>query len=111
MPVGQLCEHGVAFARDVVALLLFSSNSGYEVRISEVFRPEVTQRHYVKTGRSKTMNSMHRKKCAGDLYFTEDNKLVYPKELGEYWESLNPLNQAGMFWKNFKDKPHYQRTV
>lgn len=100
-----------AFSRDFVLLLAYAIHKGYGVRIAEVFRTDAQQRLYVKSGRSKTLNSMHRKKCAADLYFTKDGALVYPEELGHFWESLSPLNQAGMFWKGFKDKPHYQRTV
>jgi hypothetical protein len=53
---------------------------------------------------------MHLKKCAADLHFTKNGVLVYPPELGVYWESLSPFNQWGGHWKTFKDKPHFQRT-
>lgn len=106
-----LGQHQEAFSRDFVALLQFAFQKGYEVRIGEAQRPTEMQQLYVKQGRSKTMNSMHLKKCAVDLFFTKNGQLVYPEELGRYWESLNSLNQAGMFWKSFKDGPHYQRTV
>jgi len=53
---------------------------------------------------------MHLKKCAADIYFTKEDHLVFPQELGDYWESLDHLNKWGGNWKNFKDKPHYQRT-
>ena len=106
-----LGEHQEAFSRDLVALLRFALSKGYQVRIAEVLRTPEQQALYMKQGASKTMNSMHLKKCAADLYFTKDGKLVYPEELGRYWESLCKENQAGMFWKNFRDMPHYQRTV
>jgi len=31
--------------------------------------------------------------------------------VGEYWQSLNPKNQWGGFWKSFKDVPHFERKV
>lgn len=106
-----LGQHQEAFARDLVNLISHAHSLGYETRIGEVERPIEMQKIYVQTGRSKTMNSMHLKKCAGDLHFFKDGSLCYPTELGTYWESLNPLNQWGGNWNTFKDKPHFQRTV
>jgi len=107
----RLGQHQEAFSRDLVKLLQESFRLGYEVRIAEVQRTVEQQRYYVMSGRSRTMNSMHIKKCAADLYFTLNGELVFPEDLARYWESLDPLNQAGMFWKSFKDSPHFQRTV
>lgn len=106
-----LGQHQEAFTRDLVKLLLKAFELGYEVRMGEVLRPIEMQELYVKTGRSKTMNSIHLKKCAADLHFMRDGKLCYPKELGDYWESLDKLNQWGGNWKSFHDAPHFQRTV
>jgi len=107
----KLGEHQEAFAAHLAALLCEAHKRGYGVRIGEVERPIEMQQLYIKTGRSKTMNSMHLKKCAADLHFTKDGVLCYPEELGIYWESLDPLNSAGMFWKTFKDCPHMERRV
>lgn len=106
-----LGEHQEAFSSDLCKLITHAQSLGYGVRIGEVQRTVEQQTLYVKQGRSKTMNSMHIKKCAADLHFTLGGKLYYPQALGKYWESLTPLNQAGMFWKSFKDAPHFQRTV
>ena len=100
-----------AFSKDLAKLLIKAEELGYGVRIGEVYRTIEQQQIYIKTGRSKTMNSMHLKKCAADLHFTKGGVLMYPEELGRYWESLDPLNKAGMFWKSFKDSPHFQRTI
>jgi len=107
----RLGEHQETFSKDLVLLLRKAFELGYNVRIGEVQRTLEQQQLYVKTGRSRTMNSMHLNKCAADLHFTKDGVLCYPEELGIYWQSLDPLNQAGMFWKSFKDSPHFQRTV
>jgi hypothetical protein len=107
----QLGEHQESFSRDVIKLLTRANELGYGIRIGEVFRTLEQQKMYIKAGRSKTMNSMHLKKCAIDIYFTKNDRLVYPEELGKYWESLDSRNKAGMFWKKFRDAPHYQRTV
>lgn len=95
-----------------MALLARAFASGYEVRIGEVERPLEMQALYFKVGRSKTMDSRHLKKCAADLHFIDKaGKLCYPPELGAYWESLDPLNSAGMNWKSFKDSPHFERRA
>jgi len=107
----ELGRHQEKFSRDLVKLLTKAFELGYEVRMGEVQRPEEMQKIYIKTGRSKTMNSMHIKKCAADLFFMLNGALVYPPELGAYWESLNPLNSWGGNWKSFKDMPHFERRV
>jgi len=108
-----LGQHQEAFAEDIVKLLVFATSKGYKYRLGEFERPIEMQKIYVHgtPQRSKTMNSMHIKKCAADIHFTKDGVLCYPEELGRYWESLDPLNSAGMFWKKFKDCPHMERRV
>ena len=107
-----LGQHQEAFARHVVQLMQKALELGYNIRIGEAQRTEEQQKLYIQQGKSKTMNSMHIKKCAIDLHFTDaSGALVYPDVLGKFWESLDPLNQWGGFWKTFVDKPHFQRTV
>lgn len=108
----SLGQHQEAFTVDLCSLIMHAISKGYKVRMGEVQRTEEQQALYVKTGRSKTMNSMHLKKCAADLHFVKDGKLCYPQELGNFWVSLNPkLNQWGGNWQSFKDFPHFQRTI
>lgn len=104
-----LGEQQQAFSRDLVQLLTRAFTLGYEVRIGEVERTVEQQKLYVNTGRSKTMNSNHLRKCAADLHFFKDGQICYPDELGNFWESLNPKNSWGGSWKSFKDKPHFER--
>jgi hypothetical protein len=106
-----LGEHQEAFAQDFVRLLLRAWELGYQVRIGEVYRTPEQQAIYIQTGRSKTMRSMHINKTAADVHFFKNGKLCYPKELGEYWESLDERNEWGGNWRSFKDAPHFQRTV
>lgn len=106
-----LGQHQEAFAYDLSKLIHTAYTLGYAVRIGEVERTLEQQALYVKQGRSKTMNSMHLKKCAADLHFVRGGVLCYPDELGTFWESLNPLNQWGGNWKSFKDRPHFERRV
>jgi len=107
----KLGEHQERFARDLVKLLSKAHIMGYETRIGEVERTIAQQQLYVQQKRSTTMNSMHLKKCAADIHFTKDGSLCYPQELGNFWESLDPLNKWGGNWKTFKDKPHFERRA
>ena len=85
-----------AFLLDVCKLIQFASERGFTVTGGELARTIDQQQIYVKTGRSKTMNSIHIKRCAIDLNFFKDGKLVYDVKtlvpVGEYWESLHPKN-------------------
>lgn len=108
----SLVTEQAAFLLDVCKLIQFATEKGFTVTGGELFRTPEQQQIYVKTGRSKTMNSNHMKRCAIDLNFFKDGKLTYDtQELGRYWESLSPKNSAGMFWKSFKDAPHFERRV
>lgn len=118
-----LSEQQQDFTRDVVKLLNFAWGFGYEVTMGEVQRPIEMQQIYVKTGRSKTMNSQHLLKLAIDLNFFKNGKLVQSREelvpFGKFWESLNPLNRWGGSWRglveagksNFVDAPHFERRT
>ena len=106
-----LGEHQEKFSEDLVKLLMKAFSLGYKARLGEVQRTQEMQELYFKTGKSKTMNSMHLKKCAADIHFTLAGKLCYPQELGDYWEGLSPENRWGGNWKSFKDQPHFERHV
>lgn len=107
----KLGQHQEQFSRHVVLLLAHAHRSGYEVRIGECERTIEQQQRYVATGRSKTMNSQHLKKCAIDLHFFKDGALCYPAELGAFWEKLDPLNRWGGNFSTFKDGPHFERRA
>lgn len=112
----KLGEHQEAFSRDLCKLLAEGFARGYEARIGEVMRTPEQQALNVQNGASKTMNSMHLKKCAVDIHWTKNGVVCYPEELGRYWEGLSTFNRyGGNFDKdwtkadNFKDAPHYER--
>ena len=111
----RLVAEQAAFLLDVCKLVAYATEQGFVVTGGELARTVEQQQIYVKTGRSKTMNSIHLKRCAIDLNFFRDGKLTYDiaalTPIGKYWESLHPKNQWGGFWKSFKDVPHFQRTV
>ena len=111
----SLVAEQAAFLLDVCKLVAYATEQGFVVTGGELARTVEQQQIYVKTGRSKTMNSIHLKRCAIDLNFFRNGKLTYDIDaltpIGKYWESLHPKNQWGGFWKSFKDVPHFQRTV
>lgn len=111
----SLSNEQAAFLLDVCKLVPFATSLGYTVTGGELQRTPEQQKIYLQTGKSKTMDSKHLRKLAIDLNFIKDGKLVYDiKELtpiGEYWQSLSPKNSAGMFWKSFKDVPHFERRA
>lgn len=101
-----------AFLLDVCKLIQWSTEQGYTVTGGELARTVEQQKIYVDTGRSQTMKSKHLDRLAIDLNFFKDGKLTYDTaDAGRFWESLSPKNSAGMFWKSFKDAPHFERKI
>lgn len=102
------------FTKDICEFTLWLYSEGYEVTDGEAFRTPEQQKIYVDTGRSKTMNSLHLKRMARDLFIFRDGKLLSSKEelqfAGNKWESMCASNEWGGNWKRFKDVPHFQRN-
>ena len=104
-----------AFLLDVGRLINKATELGFVVTAGELYRTPEQQEIYVKTGRSKTMNSLHLQRRAVDLNFFLNGKLTYDKAvlapLGAYWESLHPLNSWGGNGVKLVDTPHFSRGV
>ena len=111
----SLVPKQAAFLLDAAKLIQYATALGFTVTGGELFRTPEQQEIYVKSGRSKTMNSNHLKRLAIDLNFLRDGNLVYDipalKPVGEYWESLSPKNSWGGNWTTFKDVPHFERRA
>ncbi|NBW14666.1 MAG: M15 family peptidase [Caulobacteraceae bacterium] len=101
------------FLRDVCQLITKAQDMGFQVSGGELFRTAEQQDIYFKTGKSKTMNSLHLNRLAIDLNFFKDGKQVTDKEslcqVGNFWESLDPKNSWGGNGKTFVDTPHFSR--
>jgi len=110
----KLSDHQAAFLLDVCQLIGYCKYHEIKVTGGELFRTEYQQKEYLRTGKSKTMNSMHLKRLAIDLNFFIDGVLTYDKNklenIGRHWQGLSEYNEAGMFWK-FKDTNHFQRNI
>ena len=109
----SLVDEQAAFLEDVVLLLAFCKARGLVVTAGEMYRTPEQQALYVKSGRSQTMRSNHLRRCAFDLNFFLNGKLLYDTKVlqpvGDYWESLHPKNRWGGNWRSFKDIPHFER--
>lgn len=103
------------FMKDLAKLINFCFDQGWVITGGELFRTVEQQQIHIKAGRSKTMNSLHMKRCAVDLNFFKEGRLVWDKQqlapIGAYWESLNPKNRWGGNFKSLVDVPHFERNV
>lgn len=103
------------FLLDVCKLIQKAVDLGFIVTAGELYRTPEQQEIYVKSGRSRTMNSLHIQRRAVDLNFFKDGKLCYDKSvlapLGAYWESLHPLNSWGGNGVKLVDTPHFSRGI
>jgi hypothetical protein len=111
----SLVSEQAAFLLDVCKLIQYATEQGFVVTGGELARTVEQQQIYVKTGRSRTMNSLHLQRRAVDLNFFLNGKLTYDKAvlapLGAYWESLHPLNSWGGNGVKLVDTPHFSRGV
>lgn len=109
-----LRQHQSAFIKDLAKLINFAFENGFELTAGELFRSPEQQSIYVKTGRSKTMNSLHLQRLAVDFNIFKNGKIVGKKEsepLGAYWESLDTLNSWGGNGLKILDCPHFSRGI
>lgn len=111
----SLVKEQAEFLLDVCELIEFATAQGFVVTGGELARTPEQQALHVKAGRSKTMNSIHLKRCAIDLNFFKDGKIIWDKGMlapvGAYWESLHPKNRWGGNFKSLVDCPHFERNV
>lgn len=101
------------FLKDVSKLIQKAEELGIKMTGGELYRTKYQQEYYLEKGMSKTRRSKHLSRLAIDFnFFDSEGNLTYDvdyvRPLGEFWESLREGNQAGMFWTNFKDVPHFQ---
>lgn len=118
----SLVQEQWGFLKDVSKLISKAEELGIVLTAGEMFRTVEQQEIYLRTGKSKTMNSNHLKRLAVDFNFFIAGELVYNHELinklAKYWENLSPSNRwGGNFDKDwdrpdsFKDQPHFERQV
>jgi hypothetical protein len=113
------------FLTDMFSLYIEAHRLGFKVTLGEGWRPQLTQDHYLATGKSKAPHSKHQDRLAIDFEFFLDGKWINglpAKEavkilapLGKFWEDLRIGNRwGGNFdhdWSkedNFKDACHFE---
>ena len=113
-------EQQNAFLLDVAKLILKADDFELTITAGEMYRTQEQQDIYLKAGKSKAKHSRHQDRMALDLNFFEwiggiltltyEKKNIQP--LGDYWESLNPLNKWGGNWPPsiIVDTPHFERS-
>lgn len=104
------------FLKNLCELIIEIEQRGFIATGGELFRTPEQQAIYVEKGLSKTMNSMHLKKCAIDLNFFKNGKLISDKKdlqlIGDYWEALDPKNRwGGNFSGGFVDSGHFEMKI
>ena len=111
----SLSQEQAEFLLDACKLIEYATSLGFMVTGGELARTPEQQAIYFKTGRSKTMNSIHLKRCAIDLNFFKDGKIIWDRDtlvpLGDYWQSLNSKNRWGGNFKSLVDCPHFERNI
>ena len=117
----SLSQKQMVFTNNIGKLIAFAESKCIGLTFGDAYRTAEQQRIYVRQGKSRTMNSNHRRRLAVDFNFFIDGNLTYDfediKVLGDYWESLNPANRWGGDWNNdgikngFIDTPHFEMNV
>tara|TARA_B100001765_G_C19333509_1_gene262796 strand:+ start:81 stop:437 length:357 start_codon:yes stop_codon:yes gene_type:complete len=117
----KLSEQQQIFTLNIAKLIAEADCLGIGLTFGDAYRTEEQQRIYVNSGKSKTMNSNHRRRLAVDFNFFKDGNLTYKfediKPLGDFWAKLHPANRWGGDWnKNgkpdgFMDTPHFEMNI
>jgi len=88
----MLSDQQCVFTHNLAKLILKIVGFGYETKIQELNRTLETQQEYVKSGKSKTLNSKHLDKLAADIVIFKNGVAILSgpeyRPLGEFWESL-----------------------
>ena len=107
-----LSKHQQIFARHIALLILYADVLGYAVTFGDAFRDPRVHGEYGKKESYASANSEHKRRLAVDLNLFDDGEYLGStddhEELGEFWESLDPLNVWGGRWE---DGNHYQRNT
>lgn len=99
----SLIDEQAAFLRDVRKLLDHAEKQDFVVTGGELERSPETQAAYIRSGREKSMDSPHLRRCALTLNFfraaNDRHTLVQSvselEPLGKFWEALDPRNHWG----------------
>ena len=104
-----LSEKQRLFTKNIMLLIQFAYNSGYELTFGDAYRDPRTNGEFgVKRGYSLA-KSNHKLRLAVDFNLFKDGVYQvhthFHKPLGDFWESLHELNRWG---GRFNDGNHYE---
>lgn len=113
----SLLDEQLSFMKDVRRLLDFAEAQQFLVTGGELERSAETQSLYVRSGREKTLDSPHVRKCAITLNLFRDaddhyvlvQDLVALEPVGKYWEALDPRNRWGGRRGGVLEAPRFER--
>jgi hypothetical protein len=105
-------ERQQIFTRNIARLIEYIYSKGYKCTFGESFRTREQAALYAKTGIGMS-DSNHCYRLAMDLNIFDANGkyLTDTKDyaqFGKYWESLDPFNESGAFWKSNPDGNHFE---
>lgn len=129
--MSKLVDKQAEFFAELCMLREFIVGQGFTVTLGEAERTQYQQDEYVRTGASKKRHSVHQDRLAADLHFyysTPAEGVVCVdmlrgdvakeklRRVGEYWESLDPMNVWGGFFPEhygttFVDVPHFEKKL
>ena len=115
-----------SFIKDVALLIMYCAQQRWKVTGGDLLRSNEEQDRKYKLGLSKARGgeSRHQSRMAIDLNFwntdgvympyveEEDGRDAHDSQLAliaDYWESLNPKNRAGLYFKSIRDPYHFER--
>ena len=111
----SLSDHQFEFLKDVALLIQWVDRRGWKVTGGELHRLPETQEVLRAKGLSLTTEGNHPRRLAIDLMLFNEAKFLQDtkdyKELGDFWESLNPLNRWGGNFTRLADGVHFERNV
>jgi len=128
----ELRQKQMEFWRDIGAFIVFASQNGFQMTFGEFWRTPYQQAEHFRTGASKTMNSLHLIRLAGDFNIWKNGRQLFAKgisneqylidleeakPLGVFWMSLSPDNVWGGDWnrnfnfldEKFRDPYHFEK--
>lgn len=107
-----LSEKQSIFAQNVAKLIQFAATKGFNVTFGEVMRSAEQAQIYAKEGKG-IVDSLHCKRLAVDLNLLDKNgkyltDIASYKILGDYWDTLHPLNRWGGCFTKRIDSDHFE---
>jgi len=120
----KLSDHQAAHALHVALLIQYASSIGLRVRRMNALRSDAEQARLRAAGKSKVRRSVHQDGLGTDFALDKlvDGKWVYQRStaayepLGDFWESLSPLNVWGgrfplYYGGSFYDGNHFETRI